>query len=224
MKVAFYDAKPYDLEFFTEAARVTGLATEFHSVRLSTKTVPSLNGSDAVCVFVNDVIDRPCLEALASSGVRILALRCAGFNHVDLAAAAEHNIRVCRVPAYSPYAVAEHTVALLLTLNRKIHLAHARVRDHNFSLDGLVGFDLHGKTAGIIGTGKIGRITAEILRGFGMNVLACDPEPDPEWAAANRVHYVTLEGLLTRSDVISLHAPLTGETKYLINQETLRLM
>lgn len=224
MKVAFFDAKPYDLEFFTEAARVTDLATEFHSVRLSTQTVPSLNGSDAVCVFVNDVIDRPCLEALARSGVRILALRCAGFNHVDLAAAAEHNIRVCRVPAYSPYAVAEHTVALLLTLNRKVHLAYARVRDHNFSLDGLVGFDLHGKTAGIIGTGKIGRITAEILRGFGMIVLACDPEPDPEWAAANRVHYVTLEGLLTRSDVISLHAPLTSETKYLINQETLQLM
>jgi D-lactate dehydrogenase len=224
MKLAFYDAKPYDLEFFTEASRKAGVETEFHSFRLSTETASSADGFDAVCVFVNDRIDRPCLEALARSGVRLLTLRCAGFNHVDLAAAAELSIRVCRVPAYSPYAVAEHTIALLLTLNRRIHLAYTRVRDHNFSLDGLVGFDLHGKTAGIIGTGKIGRITAEILCGFGMEVLASDPEPDSDWAASNRVEYVTLQVLLSRSDVVSLHAPLTSETRYLISRETIRFM
>ena len=149
-------------------------------------TAPTAKGAQAVCVFVNDQLDRPCLEALAAQGVKLVALRCTGFNNVDLAAAKELKLAVTRVAVYSPYAVAEHAVALLLTLNRKVHRAFNRVRELNFSLNGLVGFDLHGKTAGIVGTGKIGRIVAQILRGFGMKVLAYDPFPNREWATSAR--------------------------------------
>ena len=169
-------------------------------------------------------MDRPCLEALAKLGVKHVALRCAGFNSVDLPAAKELGFSVTRVPAYSPYAVAEHAVALLLALNRKIPRANNRVHDLNFSLNGLVGFDLHGKTAGIIGTGKIGRITAEILRGFGMRVLAFDPYPSPDWAKPHGIEYTDPRTLARESDVISLHTPLTPETHHSINAKTIELM
>jgi D-lactate dehydrogenase len=224
MKVPFYDAKPYDHLFFVPAGEKLGVEFHFHAFRLSADTAASAGSAQAVCVFVNDTIDRACLEALAKQGVRLVALRCAGFNQVDLKAAAEIGIRIARVPAYSPHAVAEHAVALLLTLNRKTHRAYNRVREHNFSLNGLVGFDLHGRTAGIVGTGKIGKITAQIFKGFGMEVLVYDLYPDEAWAAANGATYIGLEDLLSRSDVVSLHTPLTPETHYLINERSLATM
>jgi D-lactate dehydrogenase len=173
-----------------------------------------------VCGFVNDRIDRGCLEILADAGIRHVALRCAGFNNVDLDAARELGIAVTRVPAYSPHAVAEHTVALVLTLNRRIHRAWNRVRELNFSLNGLVGFDLHGKTCGIVGTGRIGRVTAEIFRGFGMRVIAHDPFPMTDWAAGHGIEYMPLADLLTTSDIVSLHLPLTPQTHHLINADS----
>lgn len=224
MKVPFYDAKPYDHLFFERAGASAGIEFVFHAFRLSADTAPSAAGSSAVCAFVNDTLDQACLERLAASGVRLVALRCAGFNQIDLKAAAAHGIRVVRVPAYSPHAVAEHAVALLLTLNRKIHRAYNRVREHNFSLNGLVGFDLHGRTAGIVGTGKIGKLTARILKGFGMEVLAYDLHPDEAWASAEGVTYVSLGELLAGGDVVSLHTPLTPETHHLINAGNLAKM
>jgi len=188
-------------------------------------TADAAKNARAVCVFVNDQLDRPCLEVLARQGVELVALRCAGFNNVDVDAARELNLSVTRVPIYSPHAVAEHAVALLLTLNRKIHRAFNRVRELNFSLNGLVGFDLHGKTAGIVGTGKIGQVTAQILRGFGMRVLAYDLFPNHEWAKQTGVEYAEAVSVLLRnSDVVSLHTPLTPETKYVIRAETIELM
>jgi len=186
--------------------------------------VPTAKGAQAVCVFVNDQLDRPCLEALATQGVKLVALRCTGYNNIDLTAAKERNLVVTRVPNYSPHAVAEHAVALLLTLNRRVHRAFNRVRELNFSLNGLVGFDLHGKTAGIVGTGKIGRIVAEILCGFGMKVLAYDPFPNRQWATQHGIEYVDASSLAGFSDVVSLHIPMTPETKYIIRRETLDLM
>ncbi len=224
MRVTFFDTKSYDREFFAAAAATLGLEVRFLEHRLNDTTTATAHGAGAVCCFVNDRLDRAVLTQLRAANVRHVALRCAGFNNVDLAAAKEMGLTVTRVPAYSPHAVAEHTVALLQTLNRKIHRAHNRVREHNFSLAGLVGFDLHGKTAGIIGTGKIGQITAEILRGFGMRVLAYDPSPAIEWAAANQVAYVTLERLQAESDVVSLHVPLTRETHHLVNEASLARM
>ena len=220
--VAFFDTKPYDRSWMTAAG--PELDWRFHDFRLSAETARAAAGAEAVCVFVNDRPDRACLEILRDGGARLLVLRCAGFNNTDLAAAAEYGIAVTRVPAYSPHAVAEHTVALLLTLNRRIHRAYNRVREHNFSLTGLVGFDLHGKTAGIVGTGKIGKLTAQILRGFGMRVIAHDPFPSPEWAAENQVEYAALPDLLAVADVVSLHSPLTPETHHLLNAETLPLL
>lgn len=224
MKVPFYDSKPYDHLFFVPAGEALGVEFHFHAFRLSAETAASAGGAMAVCVFVNDTLDHACLEALARQGVRLVALRCAGFNQIDLKAAAALGLRVVRVPAYSPHAVAEHAVALLLTLNRKIHRAYNRVREHNFSLNGLVGFDLHGRTAGIVGTGKIGKLAARILKGFGMEVLAYDLHPDESWASAEGATYVALDELLARGDVVSLHTPLTPETHYLINAGTLSLM
>jgi D-lactate dehydrogenase len=192
--------------------------------RLSRDTAPSARGAQAVCVFVNDKVDRPCLEALVSLGIKHIALRCAGFNSVDIPAATEFGISVTRVPAYSPYAVAEHAVALLLALNRKIPRANNRVHDLNFSLNGLVGFDLHRKTAGIFGTGRIGRVMAQILRGFGMRVLAYDPYPAKEWAHQHQVEYTDARTLARECEVISLHTPLTPETHHIIRRETLDLM
>jgi len=192
--------------------------------RLAAETAATAEGADAVCAFVNDRVDRQCLEALKTAGVRHVALRCAGFNQVDMEAARELGVRVTRVPAYSPYAVAEHSLALLLTLNRKIHRAYNRVREQDFSLHGLVGFDLHGKTVGVVGTGKIGKVAAGLFRGFGCEVLVYDIHEDTEWAAGCGVVYAPLDELVSRSDVLSLYVPLTPETHYLINDATLSRM
>ncbi|MGC4113272.1 MAG: 2-hydroxyacid dehydrogenase [Myxococcales bacterium] len=224
MLAAVYDTKPYDREQLLAAASGSSLQWQFWDFRLSAETAPSARGAQAVCAFVNDSVDRPCLKMLGRLGVKLLALRSTGYNNVDVQAAREEGIAVTRVPAYSPYAVAEHAVALLLTLNRKTHRAFNRVREQNFSLNGLMGTDLHGKTAGIFGTGKIGRIAAQILRGFGMRVVAYDPYPAVEWAQQVGVEYVDARTLARESDVISLHVPLTPETKHLIRGETLELM
>ncbi len=221
---AVYDTKPYDREHLQLASAEGDIAWHFLDFRLTRETAPLAQGARAVCVFVNDQLDRSCLEALAAEGIKLVALRCTGFNNVDLPAAKELKVAVTRVPVYSPYAVAEHAVALLLTLNRRIHRSFNRVRELNFSLNGLVGFDLQGKTAGICGTGKIGRIMAQILRGFGMKVLAYDPFPNREWAAQQSVEYVDASSLAGLSDVISLHVPLTPQTKHLICRATLELM
>lgn len=222
--LAVFDAKSYDREFLGKACEGTGLRLAFHEFRLSEETAGIASGADAVCAFVNDRLDRACLEKLAAVGVRHVAMRCAGYNRVDLPAAATLDITVTRVPAYSPYAVAEHTVALLLTLVRHIHRAHNRVREHNFSLGGLIGFDLHGKTIGLVGTGKIGRVAARIFTGFGMRVLACDKFPDAGWAAGAGVHYVDFEHLLAESDIVSLHLPLTPDSHHLIDSAALGRM
>src|SRR5215467_844114 len=222
---AVFDTKPYDREALQQASTNHGIEWHFLEFRLTKDTAQAAKHDRAVCVFVNDQLDRPCLEVLASQGVELVALRCTGFNNVDLESARELQLTVTRVPVYSPHAVAEHAIALLLTLNRKIHRAFNRVRELNFSLNGLVGFDLYAKTAGIIGTGKIGRIAAQILRGFGMRVLAYDPFPNHEWAKQTEVDYVEAPSVLLRqSDVVSLHTPLTEETKYTIRAETLELM
>ena len=224
LETVVFDTKPYDRESLERANSNGAIAWRFFDSRLSVETAPAARGAQAVCIFVNDRADRRCLEALHSLGVEHVALRCAGFNGVDLATAKELDLSVTRVAAYSPYAVAEHAVALLLALNRKIPRASNRVRDLNFSLNGLVGFDLHGKIAGIFGTGKIGRVAAQILRGFGMKVLAFDPFPSPEWAKAYGVEYTDAKTLARECEVISLHAPLTPETRHIIRRETLDLM
>jgi D-lactate dehydrogenase len=187
----------------------------------SVRTAAAANGAQAVCIFVNDLADRACLEKLAALDVKLIALRCAGHNNVDLAAARALDLGVVRVPAYSPHAVAEHTIGLLLTLNRKIHRAYNRVRELNFSLSGLVGFDIRGKTVGIVGTGRIGRITAQIFRGFEANVLAYDPFPESDWANLHTINYTDLDTLLGASDVVSLHLPLLPDTLHLLNTQTI---
>lgn len=222
--ISFYDTKPYDRDVMQAAEAAACMEFRFHDFRLTTETAATAAGSHAVCVFVNDKLDRACLEKLADVGVKHVALRCAGFNQVDLVAARELGMAVTRVPAYSPHAVAEHTLALLLSLNRKIHRAYNRVREFNFSLAGLVGFDLYGKTVGIVGTGKIGRCTAEIFRGFGCEVLAYDPFPQQEWALAHRVRYRELETILPEVDILSLHLPLTPQTYHLLDERTFSLM
>jgi D-lactate dehydrogenase len=219
-----FDTKPYDREPLERAGAGSSIAWRFMDCRLTAETAVATHGAKAICIFVNDRADRPCLEELARLGVRHLALRCAGFNGVDLTAAKELGLTITRVPAYSPYAVAEHAVALLLALNRKIPRASNRVHDLNFSLGGLVGFDLHGKTAGIFGTGKIGRVAAQILRGFGMRVLAFDPFPSVDWAREHGVEYTEARVLARECEVISLHTPLTPETHHIIRRETLELM
>ncbi len=221
--VAVFDAQNYDEEFLAPAFRAVGLEPHFHSARLSPATVKLADGARAVCVFVNDDLGRAVIDALVGMNVGLIALRCAGFNNVDFEAC-HGRIRVVRVPAYSPHAVAEHAVALLLALNRKIHRAWLRTRDNNFSIHGLLGFDLFGKTAGIVGTGKIGRVVAEIFQGFGLRRLAYDPFPDTAWAARTGVEYVPLEKLWAESDIITLHCPLTPETVGIINAKTIAQM
>ncbi|HLA38701.1 MAG TPA: 2-hydroxyacid dehydrogenase [Candidatus Glassbacteria bacterium] len=222
--VAFYDTRQYDRVHFEATPGGDRIDWRFYEMRLGPQSVRSADGCEAVCVFVNDNLDADCLAGLKSAGVGLVALRCAGFNNVDLEAARRHEVRVVRVPAYSPNAVAEHTVGLLLTLNRKIHRAFNRVRELNFSLNGLVGFDIAGKTVGIIGAGKIGRIAARIFRGFDTEVLAWDRYPDQEWAAETGIHYAELDEILARADIISLHTPLTHETYHLINADTIARM
>ncbi len=219
--VSVYDTKPYDREYLSHAAETSGVRYRFHEFRLSSQTCQAAAGSQAVCIFVNDKADRACMEALAAQGVKLIALRCAGYNNVDLEAAKSLGIAVVRVPAYSPNAVAEHAVGLLLTLNRKIHRAYNRVRELNFSLSGLVGFDIFGKSVGIIGTGKIGKIAAQIFCGFGAKVTAYDPFPDHTWAAQHSVRYMGMPELLATNDILSLHLPLLPDTLHLLNTATL---
>ncbi|HSH09244.1 MAG TPA: 2-hydroxyacid dehydrogenase [Oceanipulchritudo sp.] len=220
IKVAVFDTKGYDRTFLEAQGRGV-IEWTFNEFRLSAQTAFAAEGARAVCLFVNDVLDREVIRILVEMGIRHAALRCAGFNNVDLAAAREHGLSVTRVPAYSPHAVAEHAVALIMTLNRKIHRAYNRVREQNFSLGGLVGFDLAGKTVGIIGTGKIGQVAGGIFKGFGCRVIAADKFPNRDWAAQNGIAYVDLEELTRTADIISLHVPLTTETHHLINRELL---
>lgn len=222
-KIAFFDTKPYDRASFDEVNQRYGFDIVYHKGQLNRNNVILTKGMDAVCIFVHDSADAEIIREMADNGVKLLALRAAGFNNVDLGAS-EGRIRVVRVPAYSPYAVAEHAVALMLALNRKIHRAYWRTRDGNFSLHGLMGFDMNGKTAGIIGTGKIARILIHILKGFGMNILANDVYPDERFAREAGFTYAPLEELYKRSDIISLHCPLTEQTRNMINEESIAMM
>ncbi len=222
MKIAFFDAKPYDKSSFSKYAEAYGMKIKFFETKLTEDTVALAKGSDAVCIFVNDTANAAVIDRLQEMGVGILALRCAGFNNVDVKHA-YGRIHVLRVPAYSPYAVAEHTIALLLTSIRRIHKAYIRSRDFNFSLSGLTGFDLYGKTVGVIGTGRIGRVFIDICRGFGMKVLAYDKFPNPTVEDGENVRYVELAELFAKSDVISLHCPLTDDTYHVIDEAALKL-
>lgn len=221
MKIAFFSTKAYDREFFNRY--ITTHEITYFEGRLRMPTVNLTKGYDAVCVFVNDRLNAEVIAALKENDVKLIALRCAGFNNVDLEAAKEHGIKVVRVPAYSPHAVAEHAVALILTLNRKTHKAYNRVREGNFSLERLTGFDLYGKTVGAIGTGKIGQVFCNIMLGFGCRVLAFDLMEDKELASKG-VEYLPLMDLLQQSDIISLHCPLNDQTRHIINKETIPMM
>ncbi|MBE6886739.1 MAG: 2-hydroxyacid dehydrogenase [Ruminococcaceae bacterium] len=220
MKIAFFDAKPYDRPSFDAYGAEHGVSFKYFETKLNEDTVDLAKGFDGVCVFVNDTVNAPVIDRLCGLGIRVVALRCAGFNNVDMKHAFG-KIHVLRVPAYSPYAVAEHTMALLLTSIRRTHKAYIRSKDFNFSLSGLTGFDLHGKTVGVIGTGRIGRVFIDICKGFGMKVLAFDKYPAPGLEEGEKVRYVSLDELFAESDVISLHCPLTEETHHLINGQTL---
>ncbi len=215
-KITFYDTKPYDKVWMDKLKGEHGLDIKYFESKLHADTVSLARGSDAVCVFVNDTVDAEVIDKLYEYGIRILALRCAGFNNVDFKAAFG-KLHVVRVPAYSPYAVAEHAMALLLAINRKVHRAYNRTRDFNFNINGLMGFDLHGKTVGVVGTGKIGRVFIDICKGFGMHVIAYDPFPVKDAG----FEYVSCEELMRCSDVISLHCPLTPKTKHIINKKSL---
>ncbi len=219
IKVAFFDAKPYDKENFIKETEGKNIEITFFEAKLDSSTVSLTKGFSAVCVFVNDNLEKDVIEKLYENGIRLITLRCAGFNNVDIKSSFG-KIHIARVPAYSPYSVAEHAIALLLTSIRRIHKAYNRTRDFNFSLQGLQGFDLYGKTVGVIGTGKIGKVFINICRGFGMNVLAYDLFPDKE----SDINYVGLDELFRESDIISLHCPLTKDTEYLINRETISKM
>jgi D-lactate dehydrogenase len=217
-RIAFFDTKPYDRLFFNEANKARAFDIRFLMPHLSLETAQLARGSDVVCAFVNDNLDQGVLSVLKENGIQLIALRCAGYNNVDLRAA-YGAVHVVRVPAYSPHAVAEHAMALILCLNRKVHRAYNRVRDGNFTLDGLLGFDLYGKTAGVIGTGKIGKCLSAILKGFGMKVLAYDAFPDEALAREAGFTYTGLAELCREADIISLHCPLTPETQHLVDEE-----
>ncbi len=220
MKLAFFDAKEYDKESFTAPAREAGIDIHYYDTKLDRDTVSLACGYDAVCVFVNDTVNADVIDALADCGIRMIALRCAGFNNVDIKHAEERGIAVARVPAYSPHAVAEHAMAMLLTSVRRTHKAYIRTKDFNFSLRGLTGFDLHGKTVGIVGTGRIGRVFADICRGFGMRVLGYDKYPD----ASSGLEYVSLEKLFSTCDIISFHCPLTRESYHMVDADSIAYM
>ncbi len=226
MKVAFFSTRTYDRQFFNRINADYNHDITFLEAPLSGLTASLARGFDAVCVFVNDHVDQETIQALASGGVKVIALRCAGFNNVDLKRATEQNMKVVRVPAYSPHAVAEHAVALILTLNRKTHKAYNRVREGNFALDGLVGFDLYRRIVGVIGMGRIGAVFAEIMTGFGCQVLAYDPlQKDRGSKSANpRIEFCELNRIYEQSDIISLHCPLTPESKHMINEEVILKM
>ncbi len=223
MKITFFSAKPYDREFFDRLNKSFGFELEYFETHLGPHIIKAVDNTDAVCVFVNDKLDAQVLGELSLKGVKVVALRCAGFNNVDLEAAKKYGIKVCRVPAYSPEAVAEHAVAMLLTLNRKTHKAYNRVRDQNFSLNGLMGFNVNGKTIGVLGTGNIGTSFCKIMIGFGCKVIASDVFPNQELVKLG-VSYVTKEELFKSADILSLHCPLNESTQHIINKETLRIM
>ena len=222
-KIAFFGAKPYDIASFDKVNEKYNYDIRYYKGHLNINNVVLTQGVDAVCIFVNDTADAAVIDALVANGVKLLALRCAGFNNVDLKAA-KGKLPVVRVPAYSPYAVAEYSLALMLSLNRKIHRAYWRTRDGNFSLNGLMGFDMHGKTIGIIGTGKIAKILIRLLKGFGMRILAYDLYPDMKFAGEEGISYVSLDELYRESDIISLHCPLTDQTKYMIDKDSIDKM
>lgn len=218
-KVCFYDTKPYDKVYFDQLKGKFDIEIDYFEPKLNHKTAVLSKGYDAAIAFVNDTIDSKAIDVLYENKVSMVAMRCAGYNNIDFKAAFK-KVHVARVPAYSPYAVAEHAMALLLTLNRKTHRAYTRTRDFNFSLNGLMGFDMHGKTIGIVGTGKIGIIFMEICKGFGMNIIAYDPYP----VKNSDIHYVTFDTLCKESDIISLHCPLTKDTLHIINKESIEKM
>lgn len=223
MKIIFFSSKSYDEEYFTIANQQHKHELRFVEPRLTIDTTGLIKDEQVACVFVNDVVDQEVISALAKSDIKLIALRCAGYDNVDLAAAKAFDISVVRVPDYSPYAVAEHTFCLILALNRKVHKAYTRVRDGNFSLVGLLGFDLHGKTLGIIGTGKIGSIVASTANAMGMRVLAYDPYIEPTHKQ-NYIEYMPIESLYSEADIISLHCPLTPQTHHMIDEQALAAM
>ena len=223
-RIVFFGAKSYDRESFDKVNEKFGFELKYFKAHPTLDNVSLTQGATAVCVFVNDPVNADIVRAMADHGVKLIALRCAGYNNVDLQAAAEVGIRVVRVPAYSPHAIAEYALALMLAADRHIPRAVTRTRDGNFSLQGLLGFDLYGKTLGVIGTGKIAKVLVRMLSGFGMTVLGYDPYPDEEFALVNAMQYVTLDELFQRSDIITLHCPLTPETRYVINAESIAKM
>ncbi len=222
-RIFFYDSKPYDQRVFDAANQKYGFDIQYFDGHLTAKTASLSKDSHVVCAFVNDSIDKHNINILKKSGIELIALRSAGYNNVDLKAAYK-NIHVVRVPAYSPHAVAEHAMALIMTLNRKTHRAYYRTRDGNFSINGFLGFDMYGKTLGVLGTGKIGKCLIDIALGFGMKVLAYDKYPDSVYAEKDNVQYVSLEKLYEKSDIISLHCPLSKETYHLINKKSIAQM
>ena len=218
MKIAFFDTKQYDEISFDKFAKERNISFKYFEPKLTIDTVELAKGYDAVCVFVNDVLNKEVIDKLYEFGIKAIFLRCAGFNNVDVKAAFG-KIHVFRVPAYSPYAVAEHAMALYMTNNRRIHKAYNRTREYNFTLNGLTGHDMHGKTVGVIGTGRIGKCFINICKGFGMNVICYDAYPSDE-----TLNYVTLDEIFEKSDIISLHCPLTPETRHLINEDSIKKM
>ncbi len=223
IKIAFFDSKPYDVESFKRNNDAYGYQITYIPSKLTEQTALLVQDHEVVCAFVNDYITKAVIDILVDKGIKLVALRSAGYNNVDLRYAAG-KLRFVRVPSYSPHGVAEHAVAMMLTLNRNTHRAFYRTRDSNFSINGLLGFDLYGKTAGVVGTGQIGRITAEILQGFGMKVMAYDPFPAVEWAEQKNIEITDLVSLYQESDIITLHCPLTPMTTHMINRETIALM
>lgn len=223
-KIAFYDTRSYDKEAFVKENEKYGFEIDFFDFKLNEKTALTSKGFDAVCVFVNDTLNANVISILKDCGIKVILLRCAGFNNVDLNAANNADIKVLRVPAYSPHAVAEHAAALLLSLTRHIPQAYLRTKTVNFNIEGLTGRDLFGLTAGVFGTGKIGRCMAEILKGFGMKVICYDPFPNNEWAQQKDLTYVTVDEIFKQSDVLTFHCPLTDENYHIVNHDNLKLM
>lgn len=223
IKIAFFDTKPYDTQSFDNINKDYNYSLKFYNPRLTIDTVSLTKGFDAICIFVNDILNKEIIEKLVQNKIKLIALRCAGYNNIDLKSVYK-KIHVVRVPAYSPYSVAEHAVGLMLSLNRKIHKAYYRTRDNNFSINGFLGFDMFEKTAGIIGMGKIGKILANILKGFGMKILAFDRYPDNEYARKSGIIYTDLETIYRDADIISLHCPLNKETYHIINEKSISRM
>ena len=224
MKIAIYDTHQFEVPFFEKANAALKHDLHFIEGRLTKETISLSKGCDCLCCFVNDKVDADVLKTAHANGVKIIALRSAGYNHVDLNVAKALGLKVVHVPEYSPYAVAEHAVGLILTMNRKLHRSYNRVKDENFSLNGLVGFDLHAKTVGIIGTGKIGKVFGKIMSGFGTNIILFDKFPDEAYARSIGARYGSLDEIYSSSDIISLHIPLTPESKYMINAYSIAKM